>query len=119
MVFPYTSTTGSSGVLHQAGNYGRAVVLPRLGDLAELIAEEGYIGEFFEPENPQSLADAMARLLDDPSRRRTMGTQNYLAACGIPMSEVVEWYLLHAQNILKGRSPGTATSAKPHGLARP
>lgn len=103
VVFPYTSTTGSSGVLHQAGNYGRAVVLPRLGDLAELVSEEGYTGEFFEPDSPQSLADALARLLDDPEARRAMGTQNYLAACGLPMSEVVEWYLLHAQNVLKLR----------------
>ncbi|MEI8309002.1 MAG: glycosyltransferase [Chloroflexales bacterium] len=104
VVFPYTSTTGSSGVLHQAGNYGRAVVLPRLGDLAELIAEEGYTGEFFAPENAQSLAEALARLLDDPARRRAMGTQNYLAACGLPMAEVVEWYILHAQNVLTVRN---------------
>jgi len=34
VVFPYTSTTGSSGVLHQAGSYGKAVVLPDLGDLS-------------------------------------------------------------------------------------
>ena len=49
VVFPYTSTTGSSGVLHQAGDYGKAVVLPHIGDFAEVIAEEGYVGEFFEP----------------------------------------------------------------------
>ena len=35
VVFPYTATTGSSGVLHQAGSYGKAVVMPDLGDLAE------------------------------------------------------------------------------------
>ena len=34
VAFPYTSTTGSSGVLHQAGSYGKAVVMPDLGDLA-------------------------------------------------------------------------------------
>jgi glycosyltransferase involved in cell wall biosynthesis len=118
VVFPYTSTTGSSGVLHQAGNYGRAVVLPRLGDLAELIAEEGYTGEFFEPESPQSLAEAMARLLDDPDRRREMGTQNYLAACGLPMAEVVEWYLLHAQNVLTIRAARRPAPASPGGMAQ-
>ena len=99
MVFPYTSTTGSSGVLHQAGNYGRAVVLPQLGDLAELVIEEGYTGEFFEPGDVGSLAGAIGRLLDDPARRREMGTQNYMAACGLPMAEVVDWYLLHAQTL--------------------
>lgn len=120
VVFPYTSTTGSSGVLHQAGNYGRPVVLPQLGDLAELIAEEGYTGEFFTPDDPQSLAAALARLLDDPAHRRAMGTQNYLAACGLPMADVVEWYLLHANNLLAiqaGRRQKPTT--KSNGMVRP
>lgn len=114
VVFPYTSTTGSSGVLHQAGSYGRAVVLPQLGDLAELITEEGYIGEFFAPDDPQSLAAALARLLDDPQRRREMGMQNYLAACGLPMADVVDWYLLHAETLLdkRGTSPVRSVNAQ-------
>lgn len=116
VVFPYTSTTGSSGVLHQAGNYGRAAVLPRLGDLAELIAEEGYTGEFFEPENPHSLAAAIARVIDDPNRRREIGLQNYLAACGLPMADVVDWYLLHAQELLADRK--TAPAAPARAIAR-
>ena len=49
VVFPYTSTTGSSGVLHQAGSYGKAVVMPDLGDLALLVKDEGYNGAFFDP----------------------------------------------------------------------
>lgn len=101
VVFPYTSTTGSSGVLHQAGDYGKAVVLPKIGDLAELVAEEGYTGEFFEPNNPQSLADAIARILDEPERRIEMGRQNYLAARGLPLGDVVDWYLLHIEALLK------------------
>jgi len=101
VVFPYSSTTGSSGVLHQAGEYGKAVVLPQIGDLAELIAEEGYIGEFFEPYNPQSLADAISRIIDQPERRIEMGRQNYLAAHGLPLTEVVDWYLLHIESLLK------------------
>lgn len=101
VVFPYTSTTGSSGVLHQAGDYGKAVVLPKIGDLAELITEEGYTGEFFEPNDPQSLADALTRILDEPERRVEMGRQNYLAARGLPLGEVVDWYLLHIEALLK------------------
>ena len=101
VVFPYTSTTGSSGVLHQAGDYGKAVVLPKIGDLAELIAEEGYTGEFFEPNDPQSLADALARIIDQPERRLEMGQQNYLAARGLPLEDVVDWYLLHIESLLR------------------
>jgi len=103
VVFPYTSTTGSSGVLHQAGDYGKAVVLPMIGDLAELITEEGYTGEFFEPNNAQSLADAIARILDEPEHRIEMGRQNYLAAHGLSLDDVVDWYLLHIEALLKQR----------------
>jgi glycosyltransferase involved in cell wall biosynthesis len=103
LVLPYTSTTGSSGVLHQAGDYARAVVLPNVGDLAELIAEEGYAGEFFEPGDNASLAAAIARLIDDPQRRREIGMRNYLAASGLPMAEVVDWYVLHFQGLLGAR----------------
>ncbi len=103
VVFPYTSTTGSSGVLHQAGDYGKAVILPQIGDLAELIAEEGYTGEFFEPGDAQSLADAIARILDHPERRIEMGRQNYLAARGLPLADVLDWYLLHIEIVLNNR----------------
>ncbi len=55
-VFPYTATTGSSGVLHQAGSYGCPPVLPRIGDLEGLVHEEGYTGVFFEPDDAAELA---------------------------------------------------------------
>jgi glycosyltransferase involved in cell wall biosynthesis len=102
-VFPYTSTTGSSGVLHQAGDYGKAAVLPHIGDFAEVIAEEGYGGEFFEPGDAQSLAAAIARVIDDPARRRELGTQNWIASRGLPIADVVDWYLLHFETIIKQR----------------
>ena len=100
IVFPYTSTTGSSGVLHQAGDYGKAVVLPKIGDFAEVITEEGYTGEFFEPDSAESLATAIATLIDNPDRRRDMGQQNFMASHGIPISEIVDWYLLHFQTLV-------------------
>lgn len=102
-VFPYTATTGSSGVLHQAGSYGRAAVLPAIGDFAEVIEEEGFVGQYFEPGDPDSLADAIAVLLDDPDRREQMGRRNYAAAVGIPMSEIVDWHLLHIDRLLTAR----------------
>jgi glycosyltransferase involved in cell wall biosynthesis len=101
VVFPYTSTTGSSGVLHQAGDYGKAVVLPHIGDFAEVIAEEGYAGEFFAPGDAQSLAAAIARVIDDPIRRQRLGAQNYAASRGLPIAEVVDWYLLHFQMLIE------------------
>ncbi|QPC84955.1 glycosyltransferase [Phototrophicus methaneseepsis] len=103
VVFPYNSTTGSSGVLHQAGSYGKAVALPNLGDLAELVQEEGYTGEFFQPDEPESMAQSIARFLDDPRYRKQVAFRNYTAASGLPMSEVVDWYLLHFERLLRNR----------------
>lgn len=104
VVFPYTSTTGSSGVLHQAGSYGKAAVLPKIGDFAEVITEEGYTGEFFEPGNAASLAAAIGRVLHDAEHRRALGRQNFAASNGLPIEDVVDWYLLHFQELLKQRA---------------
>ncbi|TCP23295.1 glycosyltransferase involved in cell wall biosynthesis [Tenacibaculum skagerrakense] len=93
VVFPYTSTTGSSGVLHQAGSYGKAVVMPNLGDLATLIKEEGYRGEFFETENVDSLAEAIKNIVSNDSYRIELGKANYKAATAYPMSRIAEIYL--------------------------
>ena len=93
VVFPYTSTTGSSGVLHQAGSYGKAVVLPDLGDLSVLVKEEGYRGEFFEPESPESLANAIDKILQNDSYRINLGKVNYSAACSLPMSKITQMYI--------------------------
>jgi len=92
VVFPYTSTTGSSGVLHQAGSYGKAVALPDLGDLGILVREEGYTGEFFEPNNVGSLADAIEKILINDSHRVALGKKNYNAACSLPMSVITQMY---------------------------
>ncbi len=104
VAFPYTSTTGSSGVLHQAGEYGRAAVLPRIGDLVDIIEEEGFRGVYFEPGDPLSLADAIAEVLDDPAKQAQLGRRNFAAATGIPMSEVVQWHVAHIERLLAKRA---------------
>jgi glycosyltransferase involved in cell wall biosynthesis len=104
VAFPYTSTTGSSGVLHQAGEYGRAAVLPRIGDLVDIIEEEGFRGVYFEPGDSDSLADAIAEVLDDPALQASLGKRNFAAATGIPMSEVVQWHVAHIERVLAKRA---------------
>lgn len=93
VVFPYTSTTGSSGVLHQAGSYGKAVVMPDLGDLALLVKDEGYRGEFFNPTSASSLATAISTILDDDNYRMKIAKVNYNAACALSMDRIVAMYL--------------------------
>jgi glycosyltransferase involved in cell wall biosynthesis len=95
VVFPYTSTTGSSGVLHQAGSYGKAVVLPDLGDLSLLVKEEGYRGAFFNPTEVDSLADAIQDIITNNEYRIALGKSNYKAACSLPMEAITDMYLEH------------------------
>ena len=111
VVFPYTSTTGSSGVLHQAGSYGRAVVMPNLGDLANLILHEGYKGEFFEPNSIPSLAEAIRTIVSNDAYRIELGEANYKAATAFPMERITAIYLKEFQNIIK-----TKKAAKKEGF---
>lgn len=105
-VFPYTSTTGSSGVLHQAGSYGNAVALPDLGDLSILVKEEGYVGEFFDALDAGSLAIAIEKILTDDSYRISLGKANYKAACSLPMSDITKIYLEYFKAIQLSKANG-------------
>lgn len=105
-VFPYTSTTGSSGVLHQAGSYGNAVALPDLGDLSILVKEEGYVGEFFDALNVNSLADAIQKIITDETYRKSLGRANYKAACSLPMSAITAMYIDYFKAIQISKSNG-------------
>ncbi len=98
VVFPYTSTTGSSGVLHQAGSYGKAVVMPDLGDLSTLMKDEGYMAELFLPSNVDSLALSIKRLVLDDEYRNHVAKTNYKAATAMPMSVIAKMYLEAFQN---------------------
>jgi glycosyltransferase involved in cell wall biosynthesis len=95
IIFPYTTTTGSSGILHQAGSYARACVLPKIDDLERVVEEEGYGGAFFDTDNAESLAAAIADLIENPQERLKLEDQNFAAAKGLPMTELAEWYLSH------------------------
>ncbi|PNW29113.1 glycosyltransferase [Formosa algae] len=101
VVFPYTSTTGSSGVLHQAGSYGKAVVMPDLGDLASLVKEEGYKGEFFDPNSVKSLAVAIENIVTNNGYRIALGQANYKAATALPMSKITDMYLETFKEIIE------------------
>jgi glycosyltransferase involved in cell wall biosynthesis len=100
VVFPYTSTTGSSGPLHQTGTYARSAVVPRVGDFVDLIEKEGFSASVFEPGDIDSLVTAMSALVVDPARRRQMGRTNFAAACSLPLEHVTDWHVSHIESLL-------------------
>jgi len=100
VVFPYTATTGSSGVLHQAGSYGKAVVMPNIGDLTDMIEDEGYQGEYFDPNSIESLASAIEKILTRDDHRIELGRTNFRAATAYPMNRITEMYIKEFNNII-------------------
>ena len=100
VVFPYSSTTGSSGPLHQTGTYARAAIAPRVGDFIDLIEHEGFAAEVFEPGNIDGLVAAIEALIADPLRRRAMGRQNFAASCSLPLAHVTDWHIAHFESLV-------------------
>lgn len=93
VALPYNYTTGSSGVLHLAGTYGKAIAMPNIADFAQLSDEEGYKGEFFNPESSNSLAKAIKVLLLNDEYRVSLARANYNAARNLCMDKTVDMYL--------------------------
>lgn len=104
VVFPYTTTTGSSGILHQAGSYARACILPKIDDLERVVEEEGYGGAYFETDNASSLAEAVSHLIENPKERKKYEDMNYAAAKGLPMNELAEWYILQSKELIRANN---------------
>ncbi len=69
--FPYRDGS-QSGALQLAYAFSKPVIVTRVGSLPEAVIE-GETGMVVEPEDPQSLADALAQMLSDPEKARQMG----------------------------------------------
>lgn len=63
---------GVPKVLLEAAACGRAIVTTRTPGCDEVV-RDGYNGLLIPPRDPQALAEAIARLLDNPSQRHEMG----------------------------------------------
>ena len=74
-------------------------MLPNIGDLKELITEEGYAGEYFTSDSISEMATAMKKLLVDNEHRIKIAKQNYVAANGLPMTDIADWFLMHFQRL--------------------
>lgn len=103
VAFPYESTTGSSGVLHQAGQFARAAVMPLIGDLADLVNQEGYQANFFTPGNVESLTEALWDLLSNSDRAAELGRMNHQAASGITLNDIAELYVQKLETLQEQR----------------
>src|SRR6266849_1818561 len=93
LVLPYSSAGGPSGVAHQACEFAVPIVASDLPDFSDMADAAQIAIEFFERENPNSLAETLERLLADPARRIEMAEQNFAVALRMTMQEVVSSYV--------------------------
>ena len=92
-VFDYSSTTGSSGVLHQTASYGAVPVFPAIGDFVDVCQSEGLRGINYAPNDARDMAHAIKTGLDDLALCEEIGEGNRAASEEIPMSKIIEFHL--------------------------
>ena len=115
-VVPYRATAGSSATVHQAINVGRPVVAADLPELRSMAAEEDLWIEFFRPNNPDQLAEALEALLTNPSRCTAIARHNLRSAQQNSLAATTECYLQLFQGLpgsehLPTRTSGSASGA--------
>ncbi len=93
LVLPYTSAAGTSGVMHQACQYGLPIVATSIPEIQEIAEEEKVAVELYSPEDRHALSNHLIRLLSSDEARRCISEKNLLAAGMMPMSQVVGEYL--------------------------
>src|SRR5579859_1268555 len=93
LVLPYTSAAGTSGVVHQACEYGLPMVAAAIPELQEVAREHGVSMQFYPPGNGDILVNQLVRLLKSAELRSQIAQQNLLAGNGMQISQVVGGYL--------------------------
>lgn len=88
-IFDYDSTTGSSGVLHQAAIYGTPAAYPMMGDFIDVTKREGLRGFNFKPLDQTALEKVIIRCLSDPQTSQAFADNNMEISKGVTMSTVV------------------------------
>ena len=87
-IFDYDSTTGSSGVLHQAAIYGTPAAYPMMGDFIDVTEREGLKGFNFTPLDQQALEDSISECLETPELGQKFADNNLEVSKGVTLDTV-------------------------------
>lgn len=87
-IFDYDSTTGSSGVLHQAAIYGTPAAYPMMGDFIDVTEREGLTGFNFEPLDQTALEMAIKSCLENRKLAQSYADNNIEVSKGVTMQTV-------------------------------
>lgn len=93
LVLPYSSAAGTSGVVHQACQYGLPIVAAEIPEFAEMAVTEGITMQFYSQGDGRTLVQLVSQLLESDELCRGFSEQNLAAALGTPMTRVVDDYV--------------------------
>ena len=93
LVLPYTSAAGTSGVVHQACEFGLPMVAAAIPEIKEVAQEYRVAIEFYPPGDKNALTNHLVQILTSDELREGMREQNLLAGSNMQISEVVGGYL--------------------------
>jgi len=93
LVLPYSSAAGTSGVVHQACEYGVPMVAAGIPEIQELAREQAISIEFYPPGDGAVLQSQLVRLLKSDDLRHEMALKNSSAGSNMQISQVVGGYL--------------------------
>ena len=113
LLMPYSSSTGSSGVAHQAAEYGLPIVCADIPEFREMAEDEDLAIDFYSVDSAADFANRAATLLNSSTRLAEMSERNYRAALNMTMPNVVQNYL---RLFDEGLSKKKAARSKPREL---
>jgi len=87
-IFDYDSTTGSSGVLHQAAIYGTPAAYPMMGDFIDVTEREGLKGFNFKALDQIALENSIEECLDNAELGQSYADNNLHVSKGVTMETV-------------------------------
>lgn len=102
-IFDYDSTTGSSGVLHQAAIYGAPAAYPMMGDFVDVSEREGLTGFNFKPLDQADLEVSIKECLEDLETAQAYADNNLVTSKGVTMNTVASIQLQLLRKLKTGR----------------
>lgn len=102
-IFDYDSTTGSSGVLHQAAIYGTPAAYPMMGDFIDVTEREGLKGFNFKPLDQKALENSILECLETPKLGQSFADNNSDVSKGVTMDTVASIQLQLLRKIKSGK----------------
>lgn len=93
LVLPYSSAAGTSGVVHQACEYGVPMVAAAIPEIEELAREHNLGIRFYSPGDRKALTTHLLEILSSENVRGELSQQNLEVASSMQISHVVSEYL--------------------------